>query len=321
MANLAIETANLTKHYSRGAKKSLKSQGVVHALDNMSIQVEAGSIFGFLGTNGAGKTTMIRLLLGLTLPTQGSAKVLGMDVATNAEEIRKSCGALMEHAGLYERLSAYDNLEFYGRISRYSRAQRRDRAEELLTKLSLWDRKDDIVGTWSRGMKQKLAVARALLHHPKLVFLDEPTAGLDPQAAAALHDDLIQLVEKDGVTVFLTTHNLYEVEKLCRQVAVIREGKLLAAGSPETLRSQNGSNKVSIYGSGFGQEALTRVKSSPEIESVMLDNERLVVSLKSDKTIAPIISELVYSGVQIEEVHKEKSSLEDVFLSLVEDGQ
>ncbi len=200
----------------------------------------AGIVFGFLGPNGAGKTTTIHLLLGLLEPTTGQARVLGFDTRTQAEAIRARSGALLEFAGLYERMSAQDNLDFYGRIYQMPAPARRARIKELLTHLDLWDRRRDLVSTWSRGMKQKLAVARALFHHPPLVFLDEPTAGFDPLAAAALRDDLASLVAREGVTVFLNTHNLTEAEKLCAQVGVIRQGKLVTVGAPDELRCQDG---------------------------------------------------------------------------------
>jgi ABC-2 type transport system ATP-binding protein len=207
--------------------------GTVKALDDLSLEVPAGIVFGFLEPNGAGKTTTIHLLLGLLEPTQGQARVLDFDTRTQANEIRASSGALLEFAGLYERMSAQDNLDLYGRISQMPAHARQARTKELLTHLDLWDRRRDLVGTWSRGMKQKLAVARALFHHPPLVFLDEPTAGFDPLAAAALREDLASLVAREGVTVFLNTHNLTEAEKLCAQVGVIRQGKLVTVGTPD----------------------------------------------------------------------------------------
>src|ERR1700730_700544 len=190
-----------------------RSFGTVKALDDLSLEVPAGIVFGFLGPNGAGKTTTIHLLLGLLEPTQGQARVLGFDTRTQANAIRARSGALLEFAGLYERMSAQDNLDLYGRIYRMPAPARQARIQELLTHLDLWERRKDQVGKWSRGMKQKLAVARALLHHPPLIFLDEPTAGFDPVAAATLHNDLANLVAREGVTVFLTTHNLTEKQK------------------------------------------------------------------------------------------------------------
>ena len=173
MSMYAIQTRDLTRAF-----------GEVRAVDGISFEVPAGSVFGFLGPNGSGKTTTIRLLLGLLKPTSGSASVLGFDTQTQADEIRLNCGALLEHTGLYERMSAEDNLEFYGRVWRIPATERKERIKNLLESLELWDRRKDNVVQWSRGMKQKLAVARVLLHRPKLIFLDEPTAGLDPVAAA-----------------------------------------------------------------------------------------------------------------------------------------
>ncbi|MEW6243762.1 MAG: ABC transporter ATP-binding protein [Bacillota bacterium] len=167
------------------------------------------------GPNGSGKTTTIRLLLGLLEPTSGGASVLGFDVCKKADEVRKRCGALLEHSGLYERLSALDNLEFYGRVWQIPAPERRARIKELLQHLDLWDRRKEVVATWSRGMKQKLAIARALLHRPSLLFLDEPSAGLDPVAASALREDIGKLVKSEGVTVFLTTLTTWQKPRKC----------------------------------------------------------------------------------------------------------
>ena len=181
-SGVAIRTEHLTCDF-----------GAVRALDDVSLEVPAGIVFGFLGPNGSGKTTTIRLLLGLLEPTGGHAAVLGLDTHTQAAAVRARCGALLEHDGLYERLSAAENLDYYGRIWRIPGPVRAQRIRELLDHVGLWERRADRVGTWSRGMKQKLAVARALLHQPEVVFLDEPTASLDPVAAAALREDLARL--------------------------------------------------------------------------------------------------------------------------------
>ncbi|MFN8374235.1 MAG: ABC transporter ATP-binding protein [Anaerolineae bacterium] len=289
----------------------------VRALDQLSLTIEQGTIFGFLGPNGAGKTTTIRLLLGLLEPTSGSAQVLGFDTRTHANQIREKTGALLEHTGLYERLTADDNLEFYGRSWHLAAGERAARIQELLTHLQLWERRRETVSTWSRGMKQKLAVARALLHRPPLIFLDEPTAGLDPVAAAALRDDLAALTSREGVTVFLTTHNLAEAEKLCSQVAVIRAGKLLSVGHPSQLRM--GENKLLIIGSGFNEQVLAVLRSRPEVTSAQLEDDGLALTLRERAEAAPLVSLLVTNGVAVEEVRKQQASLEEAFLSLVEE--
>jgi len=209
-----------------------KSFGQTQAVVNVSFAVENGEIFGLLGSNGAGKTTIINLLLGLLEPTTGRVEVLGFDTQTQADEIRTCTGALLEHPGLYEQLSAEDNLEFYGRVWRLPASERQARIRELLTHMGVWERRKERVGTWSRGMKQKLALARAMLHRPPLILLDEPTAGLDVVAATAVRDDLKTLVAREGVTVLLTTHNMVEAESLCNQVAVIARESLWRLAVP-----------------------------------------------------------------------------------------
>jgi len=203
MNDIAIQAEDLTRDFE-----------TVRAVENLNIEVQRGDVFGFLGPNGAGKTTTIRLMLGLLKPTYGKVNVLGFDTQTQADEIRNLTGALLEHTSIYERLTAQENLEFYGRIWHLSHDKRNNRIKELLINLGLWERRNEKAGTWSHGMKKKLAVARALLHHPSLVFMDEPTAGLDPIAAAALREDLANLADSEDVTIFLTTHNLTEAEKL-----------------------------------------------------------------------------------------------------------
>ena len=310
MSLYAIQTRELTRTF-----------GEVRAVDGISFEVPAGSVFGFLGPNGSGKTTTIRLLLGLLQPTSGSAKVLGFDTQTQADEIRLNCGALLEHTGLYERMSAEDNLEFYGRVWRIPTNERKQRIQSLLQSLALWERRKDNVSQWSRGMKQKLAVARALLHRPKLIFLDEPTAGLDPVAAAALREDLAGLARQQGVTVFLTTHNLTEAERLCNQVAVIREGKLLTVGSPDSLRLSQGGARLEVAGRGFSDEILVRLRQRSEVAEVELIDQHIVISLNPDADSAPLVPFLAGLGVQIDEVRKGAASLEEVFLALMHEEE
>ena len=307
---IAIHTEGLTRDFD-----------AVRAVDKLTLQVPAGTVFGFLGPNGAGKTTTIRLLLGLLEPTEGRAEVLGFDTRAQADQIRLQAGALLEHSGLYERLSAVDNLEFYGRIGHVPRSERQARIEELLTHLGLWERRTESVSTWSRGMRQKLAVARTLLHRPSLVFLDEPTAGLDPVAASALREDLAALADREGVTVFLTTHNLSEAEKLCGMVGVIREGKLVAVGHPDELRSRRGAPRVEVTGRGFDDELLALVHAQPEVTAAEVQNGRLEIDLQENAAVASLISLIVSAGAEVEEVRKGQASLEEVFLTLMEEEQ
>ncbi|RPI78243.1 MAG: ABC transporter ATP-binding protein [Chloroflexi bacterium] len=306
----AISTDRLTRDFAS-----------VRAVDNLTLEVPFGTVFGFLGPNGAGKTTTIRLLLGLLEPTSGTAAVLGRDIQSQADEIRERCGALLEYNGLYERMSAEDNLEFYGRVWKLSPAERKNRAEELLKHFGLWDRRKDLARDWSRGMKQKLAIARTLLHKPELVFLDEPTAGLDPVAAVSLREDLAGLAGMNRTTIFLNTHNLGEAEKLCNQVGVIRKGKLVAVGSVEELRSSSGKPQATISGSNFSELGLSMIRQNPDVAGVTLNGKQLTIELKRPIDVAPLVSQLVANGAMIEEVRKGQASLEDVFLTLMNEEQ
>ena len=293
--------------------------GDLHAVDGISFEVSAGTIFGFLGPNGAGKTTTIRLLLGLLEASSGSAQVLGFDIRTQADQIRLNCGALLEHTGLYERLSAEDNLDLFGRIWHIPPAERQQRIQSLLEKMGLYERRKEPVNGWSHGMKQKLAVVRTLMHDPKLVFLDEPTAGLDPVVAASLRDDLADLARQHGVTVFLTTHNLSEAEKICDQVAVINKGKLLSVGSPDELRLNRGTHSLIVVGRGFSDEILQALRAMPDVGGAELQDRHLVVHFRQETDSGKLVQFLAGKGVMIDEVRKGKASLEEAFLALLEE--
>lgn len=310
MTDYAIEAEHLSRSF-----KAIK------AVDDLSLQVSKGTVFGFLGANGAGKTTTIHMLLGLLQPTAGDTKVLGFDIRTQANSIREHSGALLEFNGLYERMNAEDNLAFYGRIYRMPRNQRQERIKELLTHLELWDRRHDKVGTWSRGMKQKLALARTLLHRPALVFLDEPTAGLDPLAAATLNQDLVKMVKQEGTTVFLNTHNLTDAEKYCDQVGVIHKGKLRAVGNPDELRMKLSGSQIEIVGSAFNERVITQLRQQPGITDVKQQVNRLLLRLEGTHEVSPFVNLIVQEGGHVEEVRRDHGSLEDVFMTLMEDAK
>ena len=296
-----------------------RSFGTLKAVDRLTLEVQRGTVFGFLGPNGSGKTTTIRLLLGLLDADDGQAQVLNFDVRKQADEVRTRSGALLEHHGLYERLSAADNLDYYGRIWHMSKAEREQRVRELLEPVGLYERRNEPIGRWSRGMKQKLAVARTLMHRPELVFLDEPTAGLDPVASAALREDLEMLASREGVTIFLTTHNLAEAEKLCNQVGVINHGQLLALGSPTDLRSRTSAPRLYVTGQGFSSQIIDSLRGNALVSRVQQHNGQVVMDLNDMARSHEIVTQLVGAGVQIDEVRKEKADLEDVFLRLVEE--
>lgn len=306
--DFAIRTENLTRTF-----------GQVQAIERLTLKVPAGTIFGFLGPNGAGKTTMIRLLLGLIEPTSGRAEVLGHDTRSQANAIRAQTGALLEHNGIYEQLSAEDNLEFYGRAWKMPPAQREARIRERLTAMDLWERRRDRAGTWSRGMQQKLALARTLLHRPALILLDEPTSGLDVQAATAVRAILASLVAREGVTIFLTSHNMAEVETLCQEVAVVCRGRLIGQGSPHDLRTQAGRPQLEVTGRGFGEEPLRLLRARPEVAAVHGDDGRLLVDLQGEVDTAALVTLLVTAGAQVQEVRQNQATLEQALIQLIEE--
>ena len=301
---IAIRTEGLTRDFAS-----------VRALDQLSITIPTGTIFGLLGENGAGKTTTVHLLLGLLQPTSGRAEILGMDTATQGDAIRAQCGVLLEHHGLYERMSASDNLAFHGRIHRMSASQIATRTQELLNHLNLFDRRDEQVKTWSKGMKQKLALARAVFHRPAVILLDEPTAGLDPVAAASLRDDLLRLAKDEGTTLLLNTHNLPEAEKLCDLVGVLKAGKLLATGTLDALRAGSQPH-ITITGDKFSESLLAQLHEHPLVEGV--DHQHSTLNIATQTTDpTPLLALIIEAGGHIYSVQSAQVSLEDVFLALM----
>ena len=309
MTDYAIRTSNLSKDF-----------GSVMAVDQLTIQVPSGIVFGFLGQNGAGKTTTIHLLLGLIEPTNGEAEVLGYQVKGQSEQIRDKAGVLLEYKGLYERLTALDNLEYFGRIWHLPAAERQERNQELLTHFDLWERRNDKVVDFSKGMKAKLAVARTLIHRPSLIFLDEPTEGLDPVAAVSLRDDLVRLATKEKVTVFLTSHNMPEVEKICSQIGIIRKGKLIAFGSPGDI-SSNKQIQAEIYGRGFNETMMSSIRQMKEVVAASLVEGHIIVDLAQEDDLTRVVTEIVKLGGQVGEVKRVKQSLEDAYVQLMEAEQ
>ncbi|MCB0003546.1 MAG: ABC transporter ATP-binding protein, partial [Anaerolineae bacterium] len=212
--------------------------GETVAVSQLELTVQAGEVFGFLGHNGAGKTTTIRMLNGILTPTTGSARVLGLDPMVDGTQLRSRTGVLTETPSLDERLTGRDNLTIYADLYRVPKDEVQARVDELLTGFDLIDRADDKAGGYSKGMKQRLALARTLLHKPEILFLDEPTSGLDPVAARQVHEMILQTTRQQGHTVFLCTHNLVEAQRLCDRVGVMEHGKLVALGSPRDLARQ-----------------------------------------------------------------------------------
>jgi len=304
-----IDTENLTKKF-----------GSMTAVDSVTLHVNEGEVFGFLGPNGAGKTTTIRMLACLVAKSSGSATIGDYEIASRADQpkIRKMIGLLTENVGLYEELSAYDNLDFYGRFYKLDKQKRNERIEYLLKLLGLWDKKDAAAGTFSKGMKQKLAIARALIHDPEVLFLDEPTANLDPEASKTVRDFILEL-KKEKRTIFLNTHLLDEAERICDRVAILKT-RLITIGSPQELRHSLTGRRVKIQLQHVDDAIVSSVKGMGYQVGEVTANS-IVVNLKEPEKENPAILRSVQSaGGKVVFVTEVGSSLEDVYLKLVKGG-
>jgi len=302
---LAIETHGLTRQF-----------GERTAVDDLSLSIPAGSVFGFLGPNGAGKTTTVRMLAALIAPTSGTAVVAGHALGRENEAIRRSIGILTETPGLYDRLSAWQNLIFYARLYDVEPGRAAAQTERYLRELDLWERRDDKVGGFSKGMRQKLAIARALLHKPPVVFLDEPTSGLDPEAARTVLN-FVMTLRAEGRTIFLTTHNLPEADELCDLVGVFRT-RLVQVDTPEHLREGLFGRGIRIRLAGEAAGYLAIVKNMAFVRSVSANDGSLTVKLDDPDGQSPLLVQaLSAAGAQIRSVEQVTHSLEDVYMELV----
>jgi ABC-2 type transport system ATP-binding protein len=287
------------------------------AVRDISLDVHRGEVLGLLGPNGAGKTTTVRMLTALIEPSEGTAAVDGFDVRDDADAVRARVGILTETPGLYDRLSATANLDFFGRLYGLDATARAERIERYLRLFGLWDRRDDIAGTFSKGMKQKLAIARALLHDPAVVFLDEPTAALDPEAAFLVREAIEQL-RRAGRTIVLATHNLDEADRLCDRIAFIRGG-LLRVDSPARLRGSHGVRRLSVRLAHPADQRLADAASgvggAGAVEAI---DGLLHVSVDDPESIAPaIVRALVEAGADVVEVRVERTTLEQIYFDVM----
>jgi ABC-2 type transport system ATP-binding protein len=305
--NSMIETENLTRKF-----------GELTAVDNVTLKVNKGEVFGFLGPNGAGKTTTVRMLCCLISKTSGKARIGDFDVDQEEDrlKIRKMVGYLSGDVGLYENLSAYKNLDFYGKLYEVPSAKREENIKRLLQLLGIWERKDDAVAGFSKGMKQKLAIARALIHEPQLLFLDEPTANLDPEAAKTVRDFILEL-KKDKRTIFMNTHNLAEAERVCDRIAVLKT-KLIRVGSPEDLERSISSIKTVVQLESIVDSVLVAVKKLGTVKNVSISENKLILDIDDPEKDNPqLVRAIVAAGGNIQYVTELRSTLEDVYLKLV----
>ncbi|WP_420644143.1 ABC transporter ATP-binding protein [Candidatus Leptofilum sp.] len=298
-----IETTNLTKRFGENT-----------AVDRLTLTIPEGEVFGFLGPNGAGKTTTVRMLAGLISPTAGGATLLGHKLGESDIEIRRNVGILTETPGMYERLSALKNLTIYARL--YEVKDVPGQVEKYLRMLGLWERRNDATGTFSKGMRQKLAIARALLHEPRILFLDEPSAGLDPEAARLVRD-FIGDVKEQGRTIFLTTHNLDEADRLCDRIAVFKS-RLRVLDTPEGLRQQLYGRQVVFHLASEAQTGVPILQNLPYIKNIEAHENKLLVAVDELELHNPeMIRLLVNGGQNIQFVGELRHSLEEIYLQLI----
>ncbi len=301
-----IKTENLTKRFNTTV-----------AVDELNLQVNEGEVFGFLGPNGAGKTTTVRMLTSLIGPSSGSAVVNGYRLGEHDTEIRRSVGILTEIPGMYDNLSAEYNLEIYANL--YEVKDPKGQVEKYLRMLGLWERRQDEAGTFSKGMKQKLAIARSLLHEPRILFLDEPTSALDPEASHLVREFITEL-SKQGRTIFLCTHNLDEADRLCDRIGVFKT-RLLVVDTPANLRSQLFGRRVVFHLAQTSESLAAAVGVLPFVREAKLVDNKLLVNLDDPEAHNPeIIRVLVGAGADIQFVGELRHSLEDVYLQLVKNA-
>ncbi len=305
-----IDTENLTRKF-----------GSLTAVDNVTLHVEEGEVFGFLGPNGAGKTTTVRMLCCLIGKTGGQARIgdFSVDKEEDCLKIRKIVGFLPENVGLYDSLSAYRNLDFYGKLYEVPDQKRSENIEKLLRLLGIWERREDAVGTFSKGTKQKIAIARALIHEPQVLFLDEPTANLDPEASKTVRDFILNL-KKERTTIFLNTHNLDEAERLCDRIAILKT-KLIAVDSPKNLEHSLYNRKTIVHLESISIAVLAAVKQLGSVKSVKTSDNKLVLDIDNPEKDNPeLIRAIVQAGGNIQYVTELRSTLEDVYLKLIREA-
>jgi ABC-2 type transport system ATP-binding protein len=303
-----ITVENLTKKF-----------GEVTAVEDLTFKVEEGEIFGFLGPNGAGKTTTIRMLCCLISKTSGDARIDDYEIGKTADslQIRKMIGLVPDNVGLYEDLTAFENLDFYGKLYEVPERLRRENIERFLKMLELWDRKDARAGSFSKGMKQKLALARALVHEPKLLFMDEPTANLDPESAKTVRDFILE-VKKQGRTIFFNTHNLDEAQRICDRIGIIKT-RLLRIGTPEQLRESLTRPKTEIRLVQLTGDLVNSLKKLIPNKMEVSDNKLIIDVTDPDKENPVIITAITSVGGQVLEVTQLMPTLEDVYLQIVKE--
>lgn len=293
-----------------------KKFGKITAVDEVSFDVDEGDFFGFLGPNGAGKTTLIRMLTTLQRPTGGKASVASFDIAREPAEVRRHIGVVPQAMTSDLDLTGYENMDLYGRFYGIRGKERKERISYLLDMVGLTTRAKDLVATYSGGMRRRLEIARVLVHKPKLLFLDEPTIGLDPQSRRVVWDFLEKLIEGDAMTIFLTTHYMEEAETLCDRVAIIDSGRIIAIGSPAELKAQiPGSDIISLTLEGLPEQMAKTIESLPFVHKVKREDNSVRVYVDNGaKNLPGLIDEVRKAGATVQSATIHEQSLEDVFI-------
>ena len=298
----AVELHNLSKTYPGGKQ----------AVQNVSLELEPGEVFGFLGPNGAGKTTTVKLLNGMLTPTEGICRVLGSDPALEPEKVHAVSGVVTEHARMYENLTGLENLVFYAELFGISADEAAGRAEALLQEMELEEAKDRKLAAWSTGMRQRISLARALIHRPKILFLDEPTSGLDPESAQNVNRMIREMAENSGITVFLCTHQLRYAQEICTRYGLIEEGRLLAAGTLEELRAEAFSQiTLQIRAGSMPTGMGFRQTGAQEYETM----------IHTEEEIPEIVRRIAAAGGDIYKVEARQPDLEDIYFALTAAGR
>jgi ABC-2 type transport system ATP-binding protein len=302
--DFVIVASELTKQYAE-----------ILAVDHINFKVKKGEIFGFLGPNGAGKTTTIRMLTGLTKPTSGTAEISGQDCVKESLTVKQKIGVVSETSNLYNELSAWDNLTFIGGLYGVDKSTGAKRAEQLLRAFQLYERRNDHLAGYSKGMKRRVRIAAALIHDPEVLFLDEPTSGLDVQSSRIIRA-LLRELNKEGMTIFLTTHYIDEADQLCGRIAIIRQGRIVVDDSPEQLKlSLQGEHIVEVALSGSSSNFETFLKAESTVKEVTRQGDKYHVhTLNANSVIRRIVEFATSAKLEIINMSTSQPSLEDVFV-------
>ncbi|NOZ50119.1 MAG: ABC transporter ATP-binding protein [Chloroflexi bacterium] len=318
-----IEVSNLRRVYNANVGAIRRSHKEIVAVDGISFHIEGGELFGLLGPNGAGKTTTVKMLTTMLIPTDGSIRILGLDVVRDAKKLRSRIGFIYGgERGLYWRLSGIDNLRYFGSLYHLDPQATRKRIPELLEMVGLSERGEEKVEGYSRGMKQRLHVARALLHDPEVLFLDEPTLGLDPVGARDLRT-IIRNLQAENKTILLTTHYMLEADALCQRIAVINKGKIVAEGSPAELKSiVSDLSVIEVEVFGSVDDFLPTLRAQSFVDALSIENREqkqvlLIQSPAGAEAVSPLLGLL--AGVRVGKVIVREPTLEDAYIRLVEE--